>query len=151
MRKLLLLTVALVLAAGIAVPALAGSGLQLSVAPRAETDGRATQFSLQGDVLRVFTTAGAMKVRVRLGSTGVRPFIGRELTMRVGGTPSCSPSTRASRTRSGWVRSSPDSASASRDGSIGARRWRRSTWRRSSTSALDADGASSPSSPVVAR
>ena len=84
MRKLLLISVALVLAAGIAVPALAGSGLQLSVAPRAETDGRATQFSLQGDVLRVFTTAGAMKVRVRLGSSGVRPFIGRELTMRVG-------------------------------------------------------------------
>jgi hypothetical protein len=83
MRKLLLIVVALVLGLGIAVPALAGSGLQLSVAPRAAADGRATAFALNGDVVRVFTTAGAVKVHVKLGSAGVRPFIGRDLTMRV--------------------------------------------------------------------
>ena len=83
MRKLLLAAVVLVLGLGIAVPALAGGGLQLSVAPRAAADGRATSFSLNGDVVRVFTTAGAVKVHVNLGSAGVRPFIGRNLTMRV--------------------------------------------------------------------
>lgn len=83
MRKLLLTVVALVLAVGIAAPALAGSGLRLSLAPHDATDGRATSFSLNGEVVRVFTTAGAVKVHVKLGSAGVRPFIGRDLTMRV--------------------------------------------------------------------
>jgi hypothetical protein len=84
MRKLLLLALVLVLAAGVALPALAGGSVQPSAAPSVHTNAGSTQFSLQGDVTRVFTTARAMKVHVRLGSAGIRPFIGRELTMRVG-------------------------------------------------------------------
>lgn len=84
MRKLLLTVVVLVLGLGIAVPALAGGGAQLSVAPRVAADGKAMSFILNGDVVRVFTTAGALKVHVRLGSAGLRPFLGRDLTARVG-------------------------------------------------------------------
>jgi hypothetical protein len=40
-------------------------------------------FAATGKVERVFTTAAALKVHVRLGSAGVRPYIGRDLTMRV--------------------------------------------------------------------
>jgi hypothetical protein len=84
MKKLLMLAAMVALVLGIAVPALAGAGIKLSVAPRTTTDGKATTFELNGKVVRVFTTAGALKVNVRVGSAGVRPFIGRDLSMRVG-------------------------------------------------------------------
>lgn len=83
MKKLLLIVVTVALALGIAVPALAGTGVRLTVAPAAAVQ-QATTFELNGQVGRVFATAGALKVQVRVGSLGVRPFIGRDLSLRVG-------------------------------------------------------------------
>lgn len=85
MKKVLFIAAAIALVLCIAVPALAGGGVQLSKAPRAAADGKAMNFELNGDVLRVLSTAGALKVHVNVGSAGVRPFIGRALSMRVGG------------------------------------------------------------------
>jgi hypothetical protein len=84
MKKLLLSTAALVLVLAVAVPALAGSGTRLTAVPDAAATGNATSFVVNGEVVQVFATAGAVKVHVRLGNVGVRPFIGRDLTMRIG-------------------------------------------------------------------
>jgi hypothetical protein len=77
-KKLIIIALALVLALAIVVPALAASTTS-SHAAKATTQ----HFVAVGIVKHVYRTAGALSVRVDLGSLQVKRFIGATLTARV--------------------------------------------------------------------
>jgi hypothetical protein len=79
-KKLTIIALALVLALAIVVPALAASATPSHAATQAATT---QHFVAVGIVKHVYRTAGAMSVRVDLGSLHVKRFIGATLTVRV--------------------------------------------------------------------
>ena len=83
MKKLLITGAIALVALALVASAVAATGPKLSPATSTTAGARPATFSLTGKVERVFTTASALTVHVRLGSAGVRPYIGRHLTLRV--------------------------------------------------------------------
>ena len=83
MKKLLIAGAIALVALALVASALAANGPKLSPATSTTAGAPPATFSLTGKAERVFTTASALTVHVRLGSAGVRPYIGRHLTLRV--------------------------------------------------------------------
>ncbi len=84
-KKLLLVALALALCLAIAVPALAATAKSnsASTSPSATQPAGAHSFVAQGTVKHVFRTAGAVSMRVDLGSAQIRRFIGGAFVFRV--------------------------------------------------------------------
>lgn len=83
MKKLLMAGAIAALALALVASAVAATAPRLSPATTTAAGTPPATFTVTGKVERVFTTASALTVHVRLGSAGVRPYIGRHLTMRV--------------------------------------------------------------------
>ncbi len=84
-KKLLLGALAMALCLAIAVPALAATAKSSNTAkqPSATQPAGAQSFVAQGTVKHVFRTAGAVSLRVDLGSAQIRRFIGGTFVFRV--------------------------------------------------------------------